>query len=458
MTQEGARVPAHDAGLSVVGLGKLGAVVAACLASRGFRVVGLDSDPRVVERVRSGVPPVQEPGLEAVMRSCGGRLTATQDYDELVSRSDVTLILVPTPSDPEGAYVVDSVLAVCREIGARLRRKEGYHLVAVNSTVLPGDMDRRIRPALEEASGRRAGRDFGLCYNPEFVAIGSVVRDFLNPDLVLIGESDARAGDLLAGVMARACENRPVVARMNFVNAELTKLALNSYVTMKITFANLLGRLCERLPDADADVVTAALGRDSRIGPKYLKPGLGYGGPCFPRDNAALSVLARRVGLDFPLADATDAANRRQVARLVQMVKEVRGADGRVGVLGLSYKPNTDVTDESQGLQIAESLSRDGIPVIVYDPLAMQAAKNVLGERVRYAASAEDCASGADVLVLATAWPEFRQIDTARLNGTAVIDCWGLLERPADGSAPGIRVLGKGPVEARGDGQARRRA
>jgi UDPglucose 6-dehydrogenase len=178
------------------------------------------------------------------------------------------------------------------KIGKALARKNSYHLVVLSSTVMPGATE-KIRQMLEQTSGKRCGEEFGFCYNPEFIALGSVIRDMLNPDMLLIGESDERAGQILAGIYGNVCKSKPVVARMNFVNAELTKLSVNTYVTTKISYANMLAEICEKLPGADADVVTSALGLDSRIGRKYLKGALGYGGPCFPRDNVAFAALAR---------------------------------------------------------------------------------------------------------------------------------------------------------------------
>ncbi|MGH2611105.1 MAG: nucleotide sugar dehydrogenase, partial [Tepidiformaceae bacterium] len=278
--------------LAVFGLGKLGAVVAGCHASRGFNVIGVDVSQEAVEKCNRGVPPVEEPGIEKLYGECRGRLSATTDGAAAVAQTDASLIMVPTPSEADGAYSLNYALEVCDVIGTALRRKPGYHLVVMKSTVLPGSCDEHIVPRLESRSGKRCGQDFGVCYNPEFIALGSVIHNIFNPDLTLIGESDSRAGDALVDVYNRLLGGPHPTARMNFVNAELSKLAVNTYVTMKITYANLLAGLCERLPGGDVDAVTGALGLDARIGRKYLKGGLGYGGPCFPRDNRAMLCLA----------------------------------------------------------------------------------------------------------------------------------------------------------------------
>ena len=429
--------------VSLFGLGKLGAVIAGCYASRGFEVIGVDISPDLVQRCNAGVPPVQEPGIEDLYRSCGKRLAATLNGTAAVLASDATLIAVPTPSGDDGGYSLQYVLEASMVIGKALREKSDYHLVVLKSTVLPGSCEGDIVPRLEETSGKRCGADFGFCYNPEFIALGSVINNIFNPDLNLIGESDSYAGESLVGIYRRLLTDKFPTARMNLVNAELSKLAVNSYVTMKISFANLVAGLCEQLPGANIDMVTAALGLDKRIGPKYLKGGLGFGGPCFPRDNAAMLSLARRLGVAFPLAEATDRANQDVPARVADFVAARAPAHGRVSILGLSYKPDTYVIEESQSLMIAKLLADRAFEVTAYDPLAMELARGFLGNRVRYAQSAQACVDSADVVVIATPWKEFKNLnytshDLARKP--MVIDCWGLLDRTAQQSVAIIRL------------------
>ncbi len=417
--------------ISVFGLGKLGAVIAGCYASRGFHVIGVDVNEQYVEECNRGVPPVQEPGIDELYGSCGNRLTATTDGVAALKQSDATLIVVPTPSEPDGGYSLRYVFEACSAIGEALRNKNGYHLVVLKSTVLPGSCNDQILPALEEQSGKLCGVDFGFCYNPEFIALGSVIYNLFNPDLALIGESDKSAGDRLIDMHSRFLAVKRPIARMNLVNAELAKLAVNTYVTLKITYANLLARLCERLPGGDVDVVTAALGLDSRIGAKYLKGGLGYGGPCFPRDNEALLCLARQLGVPFPLAEVTDQVNRNIPAQVAELLASKASAGSHVAILGLSYKPNTSVVDESQGIFISRILVERGFEVTVYDPLAMNSARLVLGGRVKYAESAQACITKADVVLIATPWNEFKEIDFSSQpisKRPIVVDCWGILD------------------------------
>jgi UDPglucose 6-dehydrogenase len=423
----------------------------ACLAASGLDVIGVDLDPHRVAAIAGGRSPVHEPGVAEILADHGGRIRATMDAAAAVALSQVTFLVVATPSEPDGGFSLRQVEAACSEIGRGLREKEGFHLVVLTSTVMPGATGGPVRERLEEASGLRCGVDFGLCYSPEFIALGSVVHDLRHPDFVLIGESDPRSGERLAEIYRRLCANDPPVARMSFVNAELAKLALNTYVTTKISFANMLAGLCERLPGASVDTVTAAVGLDRRIGSRYLQGGAGYGGPCFPRDNAALASLAHRLGAQAFLAEATDRANRNEIDRLVALVAARRAQGETVGVLGLAYKPGTDVSEASPGLLLARALAAEDVPVIVWDPAAMPSARTALDGAVLYAASLAECIAAADLLVLATPWPEIAGLGIADLarpgKPRGVIDCWRLLDRPEVRAAVSYVGLGLGPAE-----------
>ena len=270
---------------------------------------GVDTRADIVASVNHGQSPVEEPGLADLIAANRSRLRATTDAGAATAETDVTFIIVPTPSTPSGAFSNHLLLDVITAVGAGLRRHARYHVITVTSTVMPTSMDTEIRPAVERASGRRVGDNVGLCYNPEFIALGSVIRDMTHPDLLLIGESDPRAGDVLEAVHRTFVSATSDIRRMNQVNAEVAKLAVNTFVTTKISYANMLAELCERVPGGDVDVVTGAIGVDRRIGHRFLKGEVGYGGPCFPRDNAAFAAAALRVGAHVELALATDAVN-----------------------------------------------------------------------------------------------------------------------------------------------------
>jgi UDPglucose 6-dehydrogenase len=420
--------------VSVVGLGKLGAPLAAVLASRGFTVIGLDVNKTLVDAMNAGKMPIVEPQLNELIAANRERLSATMDANEAIRQSDASFVIVPTPSDSTGFFSNRFVLQAMETLGKALKNKQGYHMVVITSTVMPGTTGTEIKAALEAASGRKVGPDLGLCYNPEFIALGSVVRDMLFPDSILIGESDTKAGDMLQTIYLQMCENKPPVQRMNFVNAELTKISVNTYVTTKISYANMLADICDRIPGADVDAVTKALGADTRIGAKYLKGAMGYGGPCFPRDNVAFAAFARKIGARADVAEATDRINNFQVERLSNLVAKFAKGGTRIAILGLSYKPHTPVVEESHSVKLAARLADAGYIVTVHDPLAQDAALAVLGDKVVGASSVEGAVRECDLLIVATGWPQYKEIspDWCRRDGQrlTVLDLWRTL--PAD--------------------------
>lgn len=439
--------------ISVVGLGKLGAPLCAVLVSKGHTVVGVDLNPAFVDAINTGKPPVAEPGLADLIAAHASRLRATSDFNDAVAATDATFVIVPTPSEDDGSFSLKYVLAAMQSIGKAIAKKDTWHIVTLTSTVMPGATDAHVIPALEAASGKDCGDDFGVCYSPEFIALGSVIRDMLHPDMILIGESDPRAGDVLASIQQSLAETNPPVVRMNFVNAELTKIAVNTYVTTKISYANMLARVCEQLAGADADVVTQALGMDSRIGRKYLKGAVGYGGPCFPRDNRAFIALAQQNGASATLAQATDDVNREQTAYLSQIIENTLSDidGGTVAILGLSYKPNTDVVDASPGLELARELLDRGFTVIAHDPAAIDNARRVGPPALKFAPTAEQAVAHADTIILLVPWDDYRTLSPAAFKHPtrrqSIIDCWRLLPPATFGPVADYIALGKGPTE-----------
>ncbi len=413
--------------LSIIGLGKLGSPMVAAYASKGYKVIGVDINPEFVRLINEGKPPVFEPKLAEYLKNNKERISATNSYEEAILNSDITFIIVPTPSEEQSGFSTDYVIEAGKKIGEVLRKKTKFHLIILTSTVTPGSTEKDLLPVLEEKSGKKCGLDFGLCYNPEFIALGNVINNLLNPDFILVGESDPQSGDILESFYKNTCPNAPV-KRMSIVNAEITKIALNTYVTTKISYSNMIAELCEKIPGGNIDSVTDALGCDARIGHKYLKGALGYGGPCFPRDNKALIFTAKKYGISLPIAEATDIINERQITRLIDKILSLLPPDGKVSILGLSYKPDTDVIEESQSVAIAKILSEKGIQIIVYDPAAMNNAKKILNN-VIFVNSLKEAVERGDLILLATPWKEFETIELSWFKpGAILFDFWRMLE------------------------------
>jgi len=412
--------------LSVIGLGKLGIPMAVCLARQGFHVIGADINQNTVDALNEGRSPIFEPGVGELLNEAGSRFVATSNIYAAVAGSDVSFVsfvVVPTPSDGDGWFSLEHIAAACQEIGKALRKMPDFHVVVIVSTVMPGAMDDHIVPLLEKVSGKVCGVDFGVCYSPEFIALGSVIQDYLNPDFVLIGESDESSGNIVEEIYNQVTDGVPV-SRMNFVNAELAKLALNNYVTMKIAFANSLAQMCEKMPGANVDAVTQAIGQDRRIGTRYLTGATPFGGPCFGRDVRAMRALGQCLGGYFPLATIIDLINGEQMSHLQQLVEKHLAEEDVVGVLGLSYKPNTDVIEESPGAFLAAVLAMSGFKVAAYDPSGVEFR---CVPPVYFAESLAACVKMSDVVVITTMWDEFLGTE-ALFNNQTVIDCWRILD------------------------------
>ncbi|CAF1344287.1 unnamed protein product [Didymodactylos carnosus] len=431
--------------ISVIGIGKLGSPMVAVFASKGYHVIGLDINKDFVELLQKGIAPVYEPRLQELITQYKKNIEATTDYYKAISLTDITMVIVPTPSDSDTEFFSnDYVLNTMKAIGQVIKSCNKYHQVVVTSTVMPGSTGGIIRDVLEASSGRKIGcldSEIGLAYSPEFIALGQVIHDMLNPDFVLIGESDKRIGDALQHLYSKRSDKQLVLfRRMNFVNAELTKIAINTYVTTKITYANMLSELCENIPDADADTVNVAIGSDSRIGNKYLKGALAYGGPCFPRDNRAFAALAKSLSCNALLAEATDQLNNYQAERLVNICKKIavictvdkiQPSKTKVGLLGLSYEPSSPVTECSPACNLANKLVLD-FDVTAFDPLAMSAAARICDKRVTFANSVDELVCGdLDILLITTAASCWKNIyfNQTRKKLLYIIDCWKLLNK-----------------------------
>jgi len=442
--------------VSVIGLGKLGLCLAASFAKRGVEVIGVDVLPEVVDALNQGRSMLCEPGLAELLAEFGGkRLRATLSHPEAIEQTDVSCVMVHTPSNDDGQFSNQYVLRAMEALGTSLRKSsKNYHLFIINSTVMPGSMENEVVPLLENATGRRLNEGFGLCYCPEMVALGSVIRDFLRPDMVVIGSSDERAGQGAEAVFRKLCENNPPMFQMALIDAEVFKISLNCYITMKISFANALANLCEKIPTADVDVITKALGADRRISPHYLKGGLSYGGTCFPRDTKAFIALAKTLGVDSGLIQAVEAVNRLQDQHLLELVfdEASRGSEKAVSILGLAFKPNTDVIVGSPAIKLIGELLERQVKITAYDPLAMANTRTVFGERIVYADSVEECLAQSPVCVIMNPDAAFQGIEARHLSNqpTTVIDCWRMLHRERLGASARYIPWGVGPTRQSG--------
>lgn len=405
--------------------------MAACLASRGFEVVGVDVSQAAVDALNAGRAPAQESGLDALVAENRKKLRATIDHADAVLNSDLSFVIVPTPSDSRGSFSLQYAAFAFEAIGKALAQKATYHTVVLTSTVLPGSTRQVLLPILERASGKKCGVDFGLCYSPEFIALGTVIRDFLNPDFHLVGEFDDRSGDSLEQVNRRTALNEAPSMRMSLENAELAKVAVNTFVTLKISYANMLADFCERIPGGDVDMVSNAIGLDKRIGRRYLTGGFGYGGPCFPRDNVALNYIGEQLGASCEILRVNDAFNRTISARYVHKLRHLVRRGATVAVLGLSYKPLSHVVEESPGIYLCRALADHGLRVIGFDPLAAAGARQELKGVVIVASDLPSALADAEMVLVTTVDDCFLSLRpedfVAGKDRVIVVDFWRAL-------------------------------
>ena len=416
--------------ISVFGLGRVGLCFAACCAHRGFHVIGVDIDEEKLSVIERGEAPFYEPHLQDMLEEAVREgLELTPSAHEAVIRSDISFVTVGTPGGPDGSVDLSQVESACHAIGEALAEKGAWHLVVIRSTVPPGTTGGLVKDVLEGSSGLRCGPDFGLCMNPEFLSEGRAIKGILEPDRIVIGEHDRRSGDALQAFYERFhgdASIRKRILRTSLVNAELIKYASNAFLAMKVSFANMMARLCQALPGADVVAVMDGVGLDRRIGRAFLNAGLGWGGSCFPKDLSALLSFAGGLGISLPLVRATIEVNDEQPLVAVELARKALGdlRGKRVAVLGLAFKPGTDDVRGAVSLKVIGALLAEGAEVVAYDPKAMENVRALLGNTIEYASSALEALRGAHCCILVTEWEEFKALrpeDFGRLMKEPVV-------------------------------------
>ncbi len=396
--------------VSIIGSGYVGSVSAACFAELGHEVICIDVDEEKVKLINAGRAPIWEEGLDGLLGKHSQKsLIATSDYEYAVQNSDVSFICVGTPSGKDGSIDLSIVKAASASLGAAIGKKGHYHVVVVKSTVVPETTEKVVLPILEEFSGKRAGRDFGVAMNPEFLREGKAVYDFMHPDKIVVGAIDERSGFAVAELYRRLdC----TVTRTNPRTAEMIKYVNNSFLATKISFANEVGNICKQL-GIDTYEVMDAVGTDLRIERRFLNCGAGFGGSCFPKDVRALIGKAKGMGYEPQLLDSVVAVNERQPLKMVELLQRrighVRGK--RIAVLGLAFKNDTDDIRESRSIPVIAELLRLGADVAAYDPMASGNMRKVFGN-ITYCENSSEALAGADGCMIMTEWEEFGKLDS----------------------------------------------
>ncbi|BET69692.1 UDP-glucose/GDP-mannose dehydrogenase family protein [Opitutales bacterium ASA1] len=410
--------------VSVIGTGYVGLVSGVCLADKGHEVVCVDIDPKKVDRINRADPPIHERGLDELLeKNIGTHLRATTDLATAVRESDLSLIAVGTPFKGD-EIDLRYIRQAAADIGNALRGKNGYHVVIVKSTVVPGTTENVVLPELERASGKKAGVDFGVGMNPEFLREGEAIEDFMSPDRIVLGGIDERTTDVLAELYS-VFQDVPKI-RTSPRTAEMIKYTANSLLATMISFSNEIGNLAASLGGIDVVEVMRGVHLDKRLTPiladgrrvvpgftTYLEAGCGFGGSCFPKDVKALIAHGEKAGSPMRLLAQVVQVNERQPARVIELIKKHHASlDGlSVAVLGVAFKPGTDDIRESPALPVLETLLAEGAKVTVFDPIAVEPLQAAYpSQPIRYAEKLTDATTSADVIVLMTRWPEFKEL------------------------------------------------
>lgn len=401
--------------ITVIGTGYVGLVAGAALADMGNDVICVDNNLEKLKQLEQGVIPIYEPGLEELVKSnvSEGRLTFTPDLDNAVKVSEVCFIAVGTPQDEDGSADLQYVLGVAKQIGKAMN---GYKVIVDKSTVPVGTAE-KVADVIKK--NLIYPHDFDVVSNPEFLKQGNAVDDFLSPDRVVIGSNSEKATAIMQEIYAPFFRTGNRVIVMDVKSAEMTKYAANSFLATKISFMNEIANLCEKV-GADAEMVRVGVSTDSRIGNKFLFPGLGYGGSCFPKDVKALIKTGADYGVDMSIIKSADGVNKKQRNLFVDKIIAKFGKDltGKTfGVWGLAFKPKTDDMREAPAITIINELLSLGAKIKAYDPKAMTLAKHIFGDKITYCQKSYDALKDADAMLLLTEWNEFRRPDFERIKG-----------------------------------------
>lgn len=426
--------------ISIFGLGYVGAVSAGCLANDGHSVIGVDPYQPKLDLINAGKTPVIEKDIGEIIATAvkAGRLRATRDAHEAVAGSEISLICVGTPSQRNGSLDLKYVGAVCQEIGEALRDKDEFHVVVARSTMLPGSMRTTVIPVLEEYSRKRAGVEFGVCNNPEFLREGTSVYDYYNPPKTVIGETDTRAGDVLAHLYRDL--DAPLI-RTNIETAEMIKYTDNVWHALKVGFANEIGNISKAL-DIDGHQVMDIFCKDTKLNlsPYYMKPGFAFGGSCLPKDVRALTYKARSLDLDIPLLSAIMPSNLVQIEKGLSMITSK--GNNRVGVLGFSFKAGTDDLRESPLVEVIERLLGKGYDLRLYDKNVKIASliganKDYILNKIPHISklmvdSIDDVLAHSQTIVIGNASDEFQNVADRLSEGQVIVDFVRISDRRSD--------------------------
>jgi len=417
--------------IAIIGLGFVGLSLTSVLASKGNNVVGIDVDAEKCKKICDGISPFFEPDLEKMLKIGLKKKLIISDDFSLIKDCDMIFVAVGTPQKSNGAIELSMIKKAVTSVGKILSKTKKNPIVLIKSTVIPGTMQNVILPILEKRSGKKAGKEFGLISNPEFLRESSAIRDTKFPHVIVLGGYQTKFMKKAKRFFSKLHPNVSIIIT-NHQTAEMIKYANNSFLATKISFINQLSNICQNIPGANIDDIAKTIGLDPRIGALFLNAGPGYGGSCLPKDMKALINFADTIGINPTLLNAVEKTNQKQMQNIVSLMEKTLGtlASKRITVLGTAFKPNTDDIRDSIAIELIKKLLKKKSRIIIYDPKAMKNTKGVFGEKIIYARSVNEALNKSQCAILMTHWKQFEKLNNnsiKHMNKKFVIDCRRIL-------------------------------
>ena len=403
--------------IGIVGLGFVGLSLTSVLASKGYDIIGIDIDKEKCEKIRNGISPFFEPELEKLLKNgLKKKLKIVSDF-LLIKNCDFIFVTVGTPQNTNGSINLSIIKKAISKIGENLEKNKKNPIILVKSTVIPGTMKKEILPILEKKSKKKAGKDFGLISNPEFLQESTAIRDTKFPHAVVLGGYETKFMKKTKGLFKKLHPNTPIIIT-NHQTAEMIKYANNSFLATKISFINQLSNICQKIPGANIDDIAKTIGLDLRIGKLFLNAGPGYGGSCLPKDMKALINFANTTGVTPTLLNAVEDVNTKQLEQIISIIRKRLGdlTAKRITILGTAFKPNTDDIRDSIAIELIKKLQKRKADVTIHDPKAMENTKRVFGNKIRYEKTVVDALSKSQCAIIMTQWKQYEKLNNSQFK------------------------------------------
>ena len=417
--------------IGIIGLGFVGLSLASVLASKGYDIVGVDTDKTKCNKISNGISPFFEPELEKVLQNGLKKKLRINDNFSSISECDFIFVTVGTPQKTNGSIDLSKIKNAVTSIGKTLLKNKKKPIIIIKSTVVPGTMNKVILPVLEKKSNKKAGKDFGLISNPEFLQESNAIKDTKFPHAVVLGNNNTEFMKKTKKLFTKLHPNVPIIST-NYQTAEMIKYANNSFLATKISFINQLSNICQKIPGANIDDIGKTIGLDPRIGKLFLNAGPGYGGSCLPKDMKALINFANTSGINPSLLNAVEEVNTKQLEQIIQIIKQKFGnlASKRITILGTAFKPNTDDIRDSIAIELIKKLLKKNAKITVHDPKAIKNTREIFKEKINYAKTIEEALTKSQCVIIMTQWKQYEKLNNNQfkyMTKKFVIDCRRML-------------------------------